>query len=433
MQISKTKGMSILTSVMEVALQCALFYGIAIVLYVAMFNLRENRINECLWVAAAVIVAYFMRRFINSPRLYMIISFIIPIAAYMAGTTWNLKISNFFFGLIIYGYSLKVKKSTDEFMKKVTGNDGHASENILKMPKSAEKVSIYFVLVLVVGYMIAQLLSKPLLMYVEMLLAISFVVLSIIYNDLWEMQLVFSSNGGKTEFPARQIKQVNAFTMIASVVLIVIVMLLLYGGPFDGLFKLITAGGGYLLKGFFTVMLFIIRLTGTETGKKYDYDREEETTEEDASELDDLEYPDNALMESIAEVTLIVISALLIAAIVYMLYVYIKNLTNSRKYGSDYIEYIKPVSDKEKTTKSRKKQDKPKGEVKSIRKLYKNLIIKNNKDKEKLKTRLPEQITIENLAVDKETAEKITYLYEKARYSNEIITSKDVDDFRKLS
>ena len=147
----------------------------------------------------------------------------------------------------------------------------------------------------------------------------------------------------------------------------------------------------------------------------------------------ELEYPDSPIMQALFEGMVFAIIIAMIIAIIYMIRTYVKTFNKTKKLGSDYIEYISPDDENVRADKdvSKVKTKEPR-EVRSVRKLYKKHILKGTGGKAPDETALPSVLTTENITADSELSEKITAVYEKARYSSEQITKEEKDIFNNL-
>ena len=153
---------------------------------------------------------------------------------------------------------------------------------------------------------------------------------------------------------------------------------------------------------------------------------------EDAMQRE-LEYPDSPIMQALFEGMVFAIIIAMIIAIIYMIRTYVKTFNKTKKLGSDYIEYISPDDENVRADKdvSKVKTKEPR-EVRSVRKLYKKHILKGTGGKAPDETVLPSVLTTENITADSELSEKITAVYEKARYSREQITKEEKNIFNNL-
>ena len=297
---------------------------------------------------------------------------------------------------------------------------------------AGEDIHVVFIAAPAFGYLVGYWRNVLPLMYIELTLCILFVVLKIIYNNMSHLNNVLSLNSKKNDFPAKQMKQVNTFITAASAILILFGMLIFYNGRYGGLFGVIgssvTGVVRILVKGF----LWLLGKSGPESSNTPQMDDETQEDIEDAMKKE-LEYPDSPIMQALFEGMVFAIIIAMIIAIIYMIRTYVKTFNKTKKLGSDYIEYISPDDENVRADKdvSKVKTKEPR-EVRSVRKLYKKHILKGTGGKAPDETVLPSVLTTENITADSELSEKITAVYEKARYSREQITKEEKDIFNNL-
>lgn len=424
-------------SIMELILQCVLFESFILMEYMGVFLINDSRVYMCLWVIPAVIFAYYTRRKIKKFNLFMLCNIaIFAVSVVMSGNDSEL-FANMLCAILICAYSIWQKNNTVQrySTENLIVQDGKtiddAKKALAKM-YAGEDIHVVFIAAPAFGYLVGYWRNVLPLMYIELTLCILFVVLKIIYNNMSHLNNVLSLNSKKNDFPAKQMKQVNTFITAASAILILFGMLMFYNGRYGGLFGVIgssvTGVVRILVKGF----LWLLGKSGPESSNTPQMDDETQEDIEDAMQRE-LEYPDSPIMQALFEGMVFAIIIAMIIAIIYMIRTYVKTFNKTKKLGSDYIEYISPDDENVRADKdvSKVKTKEPR-EVRSVRKLYKKHILKGTGGKTPDETVLPSVLTTENITADSELSEKITAVYEKARYSREQITKEEKDIFNNL-
>lgn len=268
-------------------------------------------------------------------------------------------------------------------------------------------------------------------MNMEVIFCIMFIVLQILYNNMSKINQVFILNSGKTEFPARQLKNVNSFMTVAAIILILVGMLIFYNGEYGNIFAIMGSIGASIAKIFGRIFLFILGLFGKES----DNIPQEPPKEPDAGQLIGGEaYQPSAVMTALIQVFVFVLVIGIIIGLIYCLRVYVRNFNRVRKLGTDKIEYIKPEYKKSSISNDRKlKNVNLSKEEKSVRNLYKAKVLKGTKGKLPDMTSTPIRLTKDTITGDDDKAMKITGIYEKARYSQEKITEEEINIMKNLS
>jgi hypothetical protein len=174
--------------------------------------------------------------------------------------------------------------------------------------------------------------------------------------------------------------------------------------------------------------MFLLGLSGsksTTTG---------EQTTEAATEptlTGDLAMDDNDFMELLAEIFGAVLIVALIAGVIYVIKVYASNFNRVKKVGTDTVEYVSSSEKKSRVTASDAQEvHRESRSAKSVRKIYRKSVVSGMKDKKPDVTLPPEELTKAAITDDEARASEITRIYEKARYSNEEVTSVEYEQFK---
>lgn len=136
----------------------------------------------------------------------------------------------------------------------------------------------------------------------------------------------------------------------------------------------------------------------------------------------------------ILDMIMFVFAFVIAASMIVLLIKALKDIRYKQNRGVDVKEFIKPVF---KPNFNFTKQDKENivddgpDNIK-VRKMYRRLIKKNIKKKEKVSLNVPPSQLSAIVVNDVERSEKLTEIYEKARYSNNQVQAEDVEFVKKL-
>lgn len=423
-------------SLIELFEQCIVFLAAIYAFYFGVFKMDMVAIGYGLWVVAVVILAFIARKCIQKFQIFIISHLFIFVIAYILCINDEMILINMIMALVISAYSIKLKSHkmsliTDQNMPIRDGyTASQAKEKALKSMLINENVSIYAVAIMIIGYLFGTIQNSEVLMMVEAFLSMLFVVLVLIHNNFSHMYQIFQLNKDKADFPAGQLKYVNKYTNIASIVLIVLSMVAFYNGKYGNIFSLMYSGTYQIIRFLMGVFVFLLGLG------KHDQLEQEPVEENDEPQnlggTIELEYPDSPVLEAIAETVGFLLILAILVGIVYIVIHYIKNVNRTKKQGFDVVEFVNPKEEKQSIQKNyRKNGYKESKSVKSVRKIYKMAILKGTKGNAPNRSSQPSKLTIDNITTDEEKAEKITQIYEKARYSEENVTEEEINLIKK--
>jgi len=432
MQRDKSKTV---LSFIELLQQCIVFLAAIYAVYFGLFKLHEEALFYGLWVPAVVVLAFFSRKCVKQFSVFIVLNFFIFAAAFFTAFRDEMLLSNIIMALVISVYSFKLKNhqislATDQNMPIRDGYTAQqAKEKALKSMLTSEAVPIYAIAVMIIGYILGSIQNIEILMTLEAFLSIIFVLLELIHNNAQHIYQLFQLNKDKADFPAGQLKQVNRYTNVVCITLILFSMLAFYNGQYGNIFSLMGAGFYRIIRLIVGAFLFLLGRGGSDSISE---PIPEEETEEETKIENGLEYPDSPILEAAAETVGFVLLLALLAGITYMVLTYIKNFNKTKREGLDYVEFLKPNEKKESVNKlKRETAYKDSKSVKSVRKLYKMSILKGTKGKPPELSSTPSKLTVDNITKDESKAAKITEIYEKARYSEEQITEEDTELIKK--
>lgn len=419
-------------SFIEMLEQCIVFLAAIYIFYFGLFKMDNTAILYGLWVPAVAIVAFAARKWIQKIQLFILSNILIFVIAYIFSMNDEMILSNMIIALVISLYSIKLKNHkisliTDQDMPIRDGyTASQAKEKALKSMLISEAVPIYAVAVMIIGYVVGSIQHIEVLMMAEAFLSILFVLLALIHNNANYMYQIFQLNKDKADFPAGQLKYVNKYVNIISIVLIMISMLAFYNGQYGNMFSLVQSGAYQIARFLVGAFLFLLGLGGSDGEIKEPI--EEKKDSQDFFDGTKLEYTDSPIMEAIAETLGFLLILAIFAGIIYILVHYIKNFNRTKKQGFDVVEFIKPKEEKERIKEvSEKNSYKESKSVKSVRKIYKMAVLKGTKGNVPNLSSLPSKLTKDNITEDEIKAETITQIYEKARYSEEKITEEEIN------
>lgn len=419
-------------SFIEMFEQCIVFLAAIYIFYFGLFKMDNTAILYGLWVPVVAILAFAARKWIQKIQLFILSNIFIFVIAYIFSLSDEMILSNMIMALVISLYSIKLKNHkisliTDQDMPIRDGyTASQAKEKALKSILISEAVPIYAVAIMIIGYVVGSIQNMEVLMMVEAFLSILFVLLALIHNNANYMYQIFQLNKDKADFPAGQLKYVNKYVNIISIVFIMISMLIFYNGKYGNMFSLVQSGAYQIIRLFAKVFLFLLGLGGGDSGVKEPI--KENKDSQDYLDGTQLEYTDSPILEAIAEAVGFLLILAMFAGIIYILVHYIKNFNRTKKQGFDVVEFVKPEEEKEYIKKTFTKNNyKESKSVKSVRKIYKMAVLRGTKGNIPNLSSLPSKLTKDNITEDEIKAETITQIYEKARYSEEKITEEEIN------
>lgn len=212
-------------------------------------------------------------------------------------------------------------------------------------------------------------------------------------------------------------------------IVLIAVLVVVFAGALEPIFTFLKNKG---LKYLLSALLFILTHFGSTKQGKFDLTQSDPAldfiTTNKVQELDD------PLSKAVPTLVILI----LLAAVIYGLWRLYKSILANSKIGKDETEfidikkenrtYIEPVSSYKKNVYGKSNKEK-------IRKYYFNTMEKRRrKFKVSLKpSNTPKEIEIKLRAGERDKMEKITQLYEKARYSHHNCSDDEVEQTKKLS
>lgn len=425
-------------SFLEVAMQCVIFISVTSMAYFSAVGRDESEILSCFVVVIPVIIAYLCRKYISKFNLFVLCHILMVIIFMMFSKNENEAFFNFIIMVFLTIFSIRLKNVSVELHSgmNVPIDDRARTPDERKTPLASmikgERISVAFLAVMVIGCCVGTSTGKNIIVNIEIILSVIFVVLQILYNNMYKIYDLFNLNYNKSDFPAQQVKSVNIFLTAAAIFMILFGMLIFYNGEYGTIFDIIgriLKKSGYLLG---KLLIFLLGIFGKDSDPNVVVSEEAESETASTIAVEELE-EGSAIMEALAEAFGALIIVAMIIGVIYLLRNYIRNFNKAKRRGNDYIEYIKPEYDAEKLSKKSKKiKVKVSKEERDVRKMYKQKVLRGSGEKLPNACDVPTKLTLDNITDDEQKAEKITEVYEKARYSNEQITDKDIHIMKNL-
>ncbi len=422
---------------LEVSQQAAVFLAAAVAAYFGLLNKPDREIGMCLLIVVLVVFAYLCRHLIRRFWLFMASHVLMAAAAFYAGNTDSEVFVYVLVVGVLAGYSIRLKniavQQLDESNIPV-GDGGEEMRVNLRMRSllPGEHMSIYFIAVMAIGYFAGISARRQIIMNMEVILSILFIILQIVYNNVRKLYQVFSLNGGKSEFPVWHLKHVTMYITAAAVIFVLAGMLLFYNGSYGNIFSLAGKGIMQAVRLLLAGVLFIWGLFGSDG----ELPPENEPPAQSDGVLQGgsgMEMTDSPIMEALAEAFGVMLTLVIAVGLVYLICVYIKNFNRARSQGQDYIENVKPRKKSySRVAAAGNDRTVPARENRSVRKMYKKLVLRGSRGEAPDKANAPARLTLEHITSDTAQADRITAVYEKARYSDETISEEDIRFFKNL-
>ena len=313
-----------------------------------------------------------------------------------------------------------------------------ADEDIYNTYAIKERMHFAWSIVMIISYFLGASAQNQMLLNFSVLLFVLFVILSVIYNQVRELNRLFSINKGKSEFPVNRILSTNAVVTAVIAILMGVFMLFFYYGKYGNIFTII---GSIFIVVFRLILKGILVIWGLGPKNTTSNTSTEESTSEDFVSFSGSSGVDNsAVLNSIFEAVALVLILGLIVLILYFIFKYAKGFGRGKIDEMDEVEFIndkKEVNNKTYST-LRKKAEEKVSNNEAYRRIYKRYV-KSYKKMTKFKKSglrpnnlMPEDISRKLIIEDEIKANIITESYEKARYSNKVVTKEEIKYLKNL-
>lgn len=447
--IQKTnKRLNFLETFLEIFTQFVVFFAIFAMAIIGIANRPNSDILLCLLCLIPTIILYIVRRKVNNFTVFMIINLIFPCLFVLFART-DLEIVAFFLsGLVISIRSIRIKTA----MNKLTelANNSPVSKDFVANLKTAADEDLYnsysikermhpaYLLVMFVGYLLGASNENLFLVGLEVFLFVVFVLSSLIYNQVRELNKVIKLNVGKSEFPLNRIINANVTMTFVIALLMGVFMYLFYYGEYGNIFSII---GAFFFAIFKYILKFILMLWGSgEESVTSSSTQEEAVAENDFGFASSTPNENAALFNSIFEAVALVLIVSMLVFVIYLVFKYTKSFKKTKLDEFDEVEFIEEekLSSDKAYAKLKKEASKKLSNNESYRKLFKRYV-KSKKRTTKFKKNglkpdklMPEDISSKLIIEDETKASEITKAYEKARYSKEEVTKDDIKYLKNL-
>ena len=403
----------------DIISQCIVAFAFSAFVILGLTNKSDSYIIATLLMAVPVIITYAARKNIYKNFLFMLIHAALLITAIIIGNG-DAESTAYFVSVLavcIRSVSIRVAnaRKTEYMNEPLYGNQfaDVTQEDKKAALQAGERMS-------------------PLVNY-EIVLFVLFVLLAFLANQLKELNSLFISNAGKSEFPAERITGINMIMVMVVSGLMILGMILFYSGDYGNIFTLIGSGFAAVIR--MVMKLFLRLIREKEEVSTIPEDSVNPVTDDDVVKGDnDLAFTDNPVMSALFTAFAIVLVIALVVFIVYMIIRYAKNFKKSQDNNGDEIEFIGNDRRTEARIKRRQRAEEAKNMPVNMqyRKAFRKAAIKSSKaardsDGKSLENMQPQDITINRITDDADAADRITESYEKARYSDKNISKEELE------
>ncbi len=435
---SSVKKLTFAVSMLELCLQLTIFIALAVAAHMGLLRKSSDAIIPCIVVAVGVIVGFLARKFVNRFFIFMLIHALLIAAAALGGGDGAGIGINVCVMIIFSAYSINLKNQAidrSDFISTPTWGiveEEEQKEAALRSMVAGERVHMGFLAVMFVGYLVGSVNESLITMNIEMALGVIFILLQIASRNFQRLFEVFSLNIRKNDFPAKQMWSVNKFVNVTVIILVFIGMAVFYNGEYGNLFSILGSFFSAIVKYLVRALIFLLGIFGKEGGTSQVVTQ---TYTEATEETVILEEPQGSqVLDALFYAVGFVLILAAVLAMLYMIKRYVSNFNKSRKQGMDYIEFIKDNGEEVETQRDESiKRKRTTREERNVRKLYKKRVLKGARGKELDLASTPSELTRDNITRDDEIADTITYIYEKARYSDEKITDDEIKIMKNMS
>lgn len=423
----------------DIISQCIVAFAFSAFVILGLTNKSDSYIIATLLMAVPVIITYAARKNIYKNFLFMLIHAALLITAIIIGNG-DAESTAYFVSVLavcIRSVSIRVAnaRKTEYMNEPLYGNQfaDVTQEDKKAAPQAGERMSPLYCLVMVAGSLYGGSAGNRLLVNYEIVLFVLFVLLAFLANQLKELNSLFISNAGKSEFPAERITGINMIMVMVVSGLMILGMILFYSGDYGNIFTLIGSGFAAVIR--MVIKLFLRLIREKEEVSTIPEDSVDPVTDDDVVKGDnDLAFTDNPVMSALFTAFAIVLVIALVVFIVYMIIRYAKNFKKSQDDNGDEIEFIGNDRRTEARIKRRQRAEEAKNMPVNMqyRKAFRKAAIKSSKaardsDGKSLENMQPQDITINRITDDADAADRITESYEKARYSDKNISKEELE------
>lgn len=411
------KKFTVIMSVIEIILHSAIFLTGMVVICYEPLSYRPEEYVLCLLVIPAVVLAWCMRHIKISNRKFYMAHAIPVIATIIMGRSDNEKFLICILMLVLAGYSSYIMYRNE-----------HADK---------EKPSYVMLAVMLFAFISGQSYGSKIVVYTAIVSTVVFVILSVLYDNLFRMKLVFRENAEMSDFPARRLIKVNVCIMVFTVLAILAAMFI-SGRIGSGDFTFLSRFGAAVARVVAIFVIWIIEMLG-----KFQ-DRAPQGAprpEEDVSDriLEYMTEGSDGTIERLINAAIAVIAIIILIAVFAALFRALNRFMRKERVkteGNDVIEFIKDEN-RESTIRTRKvrKERQAVSDNDRFRKMYRRAVkkgMRKNGTKTLPASMTPTEITDSNITKETALSAKITNAYEIARYSNESVTKEQIETLKSI-
>lgn len=390
--------------IFECLLQVILFGSIGYSMYIGNYpNSPEIKVG---FVVVVVIINYLLRKKIDNKWTYVAIQPVFLVGGILVGLNGRFEEAMWLMivALVVVIYSV-----------------------IVKFGKIGEGFPMAIVLVFPLEALISRVADMA------MGAMIFFIIFYILYLNYLRMEKLFEVNEKTSNFPDKKIIKTNATVLAGVLALLGMNLLTIYGGPFGvGLIaalKWLAGVIGDFLRKVLDVDYFYIKDEPTSEEMSI---MERETTNQ--TNTGSSGSGGVALREFLVSMSIVVIIVIMITVVVAVVVVISRLLAQIAEIDES-TDVIEDLPEEELINKPKKKAPEinDKDLNKRVRKLYKRNVKKVRKEKGTPQTTATAP-KITRMFCDTDEADEITRIYEKARYSDEMVTKEEADiisDYRR--
>ena len=433
---SKLRTIRTLTDIIS---QCLVAFAFSAFIILGITKKSDSYIIVTLLMAVPVVITYAARKHIRKMLPFMLVHGVLLIIAVLPGKGDAESTAYFVSVLAVCIRSVSIKaanaRKTEYMNEPLYGNQfaDVTQEDKKAALQAGERMSPLYCLVMVAGSLYGGSAGNRLLVNYETVLFVLFVLLAFLANQLKELNSLFISNAGKSEFPAERITGINMIMVMVVSGLMILGMILFYSGDYGNIFTLI--GSSFVAVVRIVLKLFLRLIREKEEVSTMPEDSVNPVTDDDVVKGDnDLAFTDNPVMSALFTAFAIVLVIALVVFIVYMIIRYAKNFKKSQDNNGDEIEFIGNDRRTEARIKRRQRAEEAKNMPVNMqyRKAFRKAAIKSSKaardsDGKSLENMQPQDITINRITNDADAADRITASYEKARYSDKNISKEELE------
>ena len=423
----------------DIISQCLAAIAFSAFVILGLTKKPDSYIIITLLMAVPVIVTYAARKHIRKMLPFMLVHGVLLIIAVLLGKGDAESTAYFVSVLAVCIRSVSIKaanaRKTEYMNEPLYGNqfaDVNQDEKKAVL-QAGEKMSPLYCVIMVAGSLCGGSTGNRFLVNYEAVLFVLFILIVFLANQLKELNSLFVSNAGKSEFPAERITGINMIMVMVVSGLMILGMLLFYSGDYGNIFTLIGSGFAAVIRIVLKLFLRLIR-EKEEVSTMPDESVNPVSDDDVVSGDNDLAFTDNPVMSALFTAFAIVFVIALVAFIIYLIVKYAKNFKKAQDENGDEVEFI----GRDRRTEARIKRRQRAEEAKNMpvnmqyRKAFRKAAIKASKsakdtDNTALENMQPQDITRNRITADAEAADRITASYEKARYSDKNISKEELE------